>query len=423
MRRANTTFLNLRAALDDLEPLVDDSKPVAKKLRPFLAELRPLAAGRAADVRATSADAAQAPGRRQRPARPHERPGRRCATSPSRDVQRERQGPRGRVPGLDQGARGRDAAARLPAPVHASTCSAGSTTSATPASTTRSAPPRASASTPARSRCSTASSRRSRRSCATQAFQAAASTQPAQPLPGRRRARGRRRLAPVEADAGLQLRPDPGAPGEVDVRRLLVIVLVLGAGAAAVVAARPARRQDAERQPHYTVELDNAFGIVNGADVKVAGVRAGHDHRHARRPAAPSTRSSTSTIDQGRLRLAAHRRVLRDAPAVADRRVLRRLPARAPTPSGCRPARRSRSSRPRRRSRSTWSTTSCAARTASACGIILDELGAGVGGRADDINDDRPPRRPRAARDRPGAGDPRRPEPDARATSRTTPTR
>jgi phospholipid/cholesterol/gamma-HCH transport system substrate-binding protein len=43
MRRANTTFLNLRAALDDLDPLVADSKPVAKKLRPFLAELRPLA--------------------------------------------------------------------------------------------------------------------------------------------------------------------------------------------------------------------------------------------------------------------------------------------------------------------------------------------------------------------------------------------
>jgi phospholipid/cholesterol/gamma-HCH transport system substrate-binding protein len=43
MRRANTTFLNLRAALDDLDPLVEDSKPVAKKLRPFLAELRPLA--------------------------------------------------------------------------------------------------------------------------------------------------------------------------------------------------------------------------------------------------------------------------------------------------------------------------------------------------------------------------------------------
>jgi phospholipid/cholesterol/gamma-HCH transport system substrate-binding protein len=52
LRRANTTFLNLRAALDDLKPLVDDSKPVAKKLRPFLAELRPLAQ----DARPTFAD-------------------------------------------------------------------------------------------------------------------------------------------------------------------------------------------------------------------------------------------------------------------------------------------------------------------------------------------------------------------------------
>jgi phospholipid/cholesterol/gamma-HCH transport system substrate-binding protein len=43
MRRANTTFVNLRATLDDLAPLVEESKPVAKKLRPFLAELRPLA--------------------------------------------------------------------------------------------------------------------------------------------------------------------------------------------------------------------------------------------------------------------------------------------------------------------------------------------------------------------------------------------
>src|SRR5215212_352122 len=43
MRRANTTFVNLRAAPDDLDPLVNESKPVAKKLRPFLAELRPLA--------------------------------------------------------------------------------------------------------------------------------------------------------------------------------------------------------------------------------------------------------------------------------------------------------------------------------------------------------------------------------------------
>ena len=50
MRRANTTFVNLRATLDDLDPLVDESKPVARKLRPFLAELRPLARDARADA-------------------------------------------------------------------------------------------------------------------------------------------------------------------------------------------------------------------------------------------------------------------------------------------------------------------------------------------------------------------------------------
>ena len=43
MRRSDTTFVNLRATLDDLTPLVNESKPVAKKLRPFLHQLRPLA--------------------------------------------------------------------------------------------------------------------------------------------------------------------------------------------------------------------------------------------------------------------------------------------------------------------------------------------------------------------------------------------
>jgi phospholipid/cholesterol/gamma-HCH transport system substrate-binding protein len=57
------------------------------------------------------------------------------------------------------------------------------------------------------------------------------------------------------------------------VRRLLVIVVVLAAGAAAAVTAT-AGSGDPDR-PQYTVELDNAFGVVEGADVKVAGVRAG----------------------------------------------------------------------------------------------------------------------------------------------------
>ena len=44
MRNANTTFVNLRAALSDVDPLVDASKPVAGELRPFLAKLRAAAA-------------------------------------------------------------------------------------------------------------------------------------------------------------------------------------------------------------------------------------------------------------------------------------------------------------------------------------------------------------------------------------------
>jgi phospholipid/cholesterol/gamma-HCH transport system substrate-binding protein len=43
MRRANSTFVNLRAAVDDLRPLVEESRPAVRRLRPFFAELRPLA--------------------------------------------------------------------------------------------------------------------------------------------------------------------------------------------------------------------------------------------------------------------------------------------------------------------------------------------------------------------------------------------
>jgi phospholipid/cholesterol/gamma-HCH transport system substrate-binding protein len=41
-RQSNTTFVNLRAALDDIEPLINAAKPATKDLAPFLAELRPV---------------------------------------------------------------------------------------------------------------------------------------------------------------------------------------------------------------------------------------------------------------------------------------------------------------------------------------------------------------------------------------------
>jgi phospholipid/cholesterol/gamma-HCH transport system substrate-binding protein len=52
MRNANTTFVNLRATLDDVDPLVDASKPVAIRLRPFFSEFR----GAAADLVPTVRD-------------------------------------------------------------------------------------------------------------------------------------------------------------------------------------------------------------------------------------------------------------------------------------------------------------------------------------------------------------------------------
>jgi phospholipid/cholesterol/gamma-HCH transport system substrate-binding protein len=42
MRQANTTYVNLRATLDELDPLVTEFKPVAKKLQPYTREIRRL---------------------------------------------------------------------------------------------------------------------------------------------------------------------------------------------------------------------------------------------------------------------------------------------------------------------------------------------------------------------------------------------
>jgi phospholipid/cholesterol/gamma-HCH transport system substrate-binding protein len=43
LRQANTTFVNLRATLDDLDPFVTAAKPATRNLAPFLRDLRPVA--------------------------------------------------------------------------------------------------------------------------------------------------------------------------------------------------------------------------------------------------------------------------------------------------------------------------------------------------------------------------------------------
>ncbi len=51
MRRANTTFVDLRSTLDEVDPLVEASKPVAKRLEPFLSQARAFAADAEPTVR------------------------------------------------------------------------------------------------------------------------------------------------------------------------------------------------------------------------------------------------------------------------------------------------------------------------------------------------------------------------------------
>jgi ABC-type transporter Mla subunit MlaD len=58
------------------------------------------------------------------------------------------------------------------------------------------------------------------------------------------------------------------------VRRVLAICLVLAAAALAATAAADSGAP-APKANQYTVELDNAFGVTVGSDLKVAGVRAG----------------------------------------------------------------------------------------------------------------------------------------------------
>ena len=95
-RQSNTTFVNLRAALDDLDPLVETAKPATKNLAPFLAELRPVISESRAGLQEPAAHRAPA-GQGQRR--------RRAARRPARSPAARRQG----LPALRRGDR------RLPA--------------------------------------------------------------------------------------------------------------------------------------------------------------------------------------------------------------------------------------------------------------------------------------------------------------------
>ena len=103
-----------------------------------------------------------------------------------------------------------------------------------------------------------------------EALQATLERAPEQPLPRRRRAQDRRRQRPLQAHPRLPLRPVAGAPRQM--RRALVVILVLAGAGAYALTSTGAKEESGSK---FTVEFDNAFGLVKGGDVKVAGVRAG----------------------------------------------------------------------------------------------------------------------------------------------------
>ena len=58
-------------------------------------------------------------------------------------------------------------------------------------------------------------------------------------------------------------------------RRAFAIVAVVAACVAAVLGARRARVARTSDAKTYEIVLDNAFGLTEGGDFKIAGVRAG----------------------------------------------------------------------------------------------------------------------------------------------------
>ena len=78
----------------------------------------------------------------------------------------------------------------------------------------------------------------------------------------------------------------------------------------------------------YEIAFDNAFGLSEGGDFKVAGVRAGTTERPARERGAAQTRDRDGEGHGARLRRSPARCALRDPAPVVHRRVLRGLRAR-----------------------------------------------------------------------------------------------
>ena len=164
-------------------------------------------------------------------------------------------------------------------------------------------------------------------------------------------------------------------------RRVLVVILVLAAAGAYLLTASGAKQESGNQ---FTVEFDNAFGLVKGGDVKVAGVRAGQvtnlrvDHKTKR------ALIDFKLTKQGFGDLRTDTYCESRPQSLIGEYFIDCTPGKSPTklkPGATIPVKQTASTIPadlladimRRPYRERLR-------------IILNELGAGVGGRADDVN-------------------------------------
>ena len=110
--------------------------------------------------------------------------------------------------------------------------------------------------------------------------------------------------------------------------RRLAATFALIATAAAVFLAASATGDDTHT---YYIELDNAFGLVNGSEVKVAGVSAGN----VTKLDINSDKRAVLKVElSGPVAVLGEDTICSTAAAVADRRVLHRLHAEGPADRG-----------------------------------------------------------------------------------------
>ena len=166
-------------------------------------------------------------------------------------------------------------------------------------------------------------------------------------------------------------------------RRVAAILAVAGVCGAAFLLAGAS---DERHGRTYRIEFDNAFGLVPGGDVRVGGVNAGRTTGFdvVKRPGEAAKAVVEVELTERGFGDFRARRALRHPPPVADRRVLRRLPAgqggRAAADGRHRPRRADRlddPDRPRQRHH--------AASREERLRLIVTELGTGLAGRPDDL--------------------------------------